>query len=149
MRDDVGEELIEQRTAQQADDMLMKGQAVGADGAPVFALPGQFGGLQRFEHPVGLIVAQRATGTDGLQFQRAPNLEQVPHLINIQTTNHHTFIAHIAGQAFLPKPVQGFTNGIARRVVGRHQIVFHQRHAGQQTTTDDVGTQLQCDVVGQ
>ena len=149
MRDDVGEELIEQRTAQQSDDVLMKRQAVGADGAPVFALPGKLGGFQGFEHPVGLIVAQRLTRADGLQLQGAPDLEQIPHVLDAQPAHHHALVAHITGQTFLPQAMQRFANGIAGCVVGRHQIVFHQRHAGQQTAANDVGAQLKCDVVGQ
>jgi hypothetical protein len=45
--------------------------------------------------------------------------------------------------------MQRFANGIAGGVVGGHQIVFHQRHAGQQTAANDVSAQLKGDVVGQ
>lgn len=38
-----GEEFIEQRAAQQADDVLMEMQAVGAEGAPVFPRLRQLG----------------------------------------------------------------------------------------------------------
>jgi hypothetical protein len=89
------------------------------------------------------------TGTDGLQFQRAPDLEQVPHIITAQLAHHDAFVAHIAGQAILTKTMQGFTDGVTRSVIGRDQVVFHQRHARQQASTDDVGAQLQCDVVSQ
>jgi CheY-like chemotaxis protein len=58
LRHDIGKELIEQRAAQQPDNVLMKLQTVGADGAPVLALPRQLCGFQGLEHPVGLIVTQ-------------------------------------------------------------------------------------------
>ena len=149
MRNNVGEKLIEQWAAQQPDDVLMKRQAVGADGAPVLAFPGQLGGLQRLEHPARLIIAQWRAHADGLQFQGTPDLEQIPNIILTQLAHHHALVAHVTGQSILPQAMQRFTNGVTGGVVGKHQFVFHQRHTRQQATAYDVGAQLQCDVIGQ
>ncbi|MNP71930.1 hypothetical protein D3C76_1683870 [compost metagenome] len=56
---------------------------------------------------------------------------------------------YIPGETFLPQAVQRFTDGVARSVVSEHQVRFYKRLAWKQTATNDVGTQLQCDVVSQ
>ncbi|MNR65067.1 hypothetical protein D3C85_1879680 [compost metagenome] len=53
----MGEEFVEQRAAHQADDVLVKTQAVGTEGLPVLAILGQLRRLDGIEHQIGLVLA--------------------------------------------------------------------------------------------
>lgn len=113
LRNDLGEKLIEQRTAHQADDLLVKHQAVSGDRTPVFTLPSQGASIafcmrspwSWLSAPLWAMACKSKSATDD---------KQIPHLIPLQAADHHALIAHIARQPFLAQTVQRFTDGILR-----------------------------------
>ncbi len=148
LRHHLGEELVEQRAAHQADNVLVKPQAVCAEGLPILAILSHLGGFDGIEHQIRLVFAKRLALGNRLQLQGATHLEYVANIIRSQTANDHTLVTRITGQPFPTQMMQRFTHSIARGAVGIDQLAFNQRHARQQATTDNVFAQLNRHLLG-
>ena len=86
---------------------------MGGHGSPIFALPGQVGGVNGALHTCRLNVRQRPAVGNRLQLQGAADDEEVTYFCPLQAPNHHALIADIASKALLAQTMQRLSNRIA------------------------------------